>query len=113
MADDEAAMVAAIGQGDDAARLVYADWLEQHGRAACAELVRVQEQLAAAAPESRAFSDATLRLCTLADATDLAWRMQIARGRVIGCDVDGCAMDWTGLARAVRRNSSRPVEKLS
>jgi uncharacterized protein (TIGR02996 family) len=44
---DEAAFLAAIQTtpGDDALRLVYADWLEEHGELECSELIRVCEAM--------------------------------------------------------------------
>src|SRR5690349_19717376 len=42
----EAQLLDAIARHDEASRLVYADWLEQHGDTARAEFLRVQEQLA-------------------------------------------------------------------
>lgn len=38
---------------DDGPRLVYADWLEEHGQTARAELIRVQIELPRATPRSR------------------------------------------------------------
>ena len=48
--NDEAALVATIlsSPGDDAPRLVYADWLDEHGQPLWAELIRVQIGLARA-----------------------------------------------------------------
>ncbi len=45
---DESALLAAIRQSpaDDAPRLVYADWLDEHGRPERAEFIRVQCELA-------------------------------------------------------------------
>ena len=42
--NDEVAFLAAItaAPDDEALRLVYADWLEEHGDAARAELIRLQ-----------------------------------------------------------------------
>ncbi len=38
---------------DDAPRLIYADWLEEHGRAERAELIRLQCRLAALPQEDK------------------------------------------------------------
>ena len=48
MTNDEAGLIAAIRDdvADDAVRLVYADWLDEHGRADQAELIRVQVAIA-------------------------------------------------------------------
>ncbi|MDY3560832.1 TIGR02996 domain-containing protein [Gemmata sp. JC673] len=44
MSDDEAALLAAIGAhpDEDTPRLVYADWLDEHGRPERAEFIRLQ-----------------------------------------------------------------------
>ena len=47
MTHDDAFLQAIIDvPEDDLPRLVYADWLEEHGQAERAELIRVQVQLA-------------------------------------------------------------------
>src|SRR3954452_707004 len=47
MSDDNAFLRAILGQpDDDAPRLVYADWLEEHGDADRAEFIRLQCELA-------------------------------------------------------------------
>src|SRR6476619_554029 len=45
---DDAALLAAIraAPADDAPRLIYADWLDEHGRPERAEFIRVQCELA-------------------------------------------------------------------
>ena len=44
MSPDESALLAAISAdpADDTARLVYADWLDEHAQPARAEFIRVQ-----------------------------------------------------------------------
>ena len=48
MSDEELALLRAVAAApaDDTARLVYADWLDEHGRAARAEFIRLQVELA-------------------------------------------------------------------
>jgi type VI secretion system protein ImpC len=55
MAMAEAALLRAIVEAphDDMARLIYADWLEEHGRPERAELIRVQIALTRIAPPQR------------------------------------------------------------
>ena len=53
MTDGDALLrAAAAAPDDDAPRLVYADWLDEHGDAARAEFIRVQVELAALPPGS-------------------------------------------------------------
>ncbi len=51
--DDERALIAAVAQApdDDLPRLVFADWLDEHGRDVWAELIRVQCELASVTGE--------------------------------------------------------------
>src|SRR5580700_6105903 len=42
MTDNDALLLAILADPDDAVRLVYADWLEEHGDAERAEFIRVQ-----------------------------------------------------------------------
>jgi uncharacterized protein (TIGR02996 family) len=96
----ERALIAAITEGDDACRLVYADWLEQRGDDVRAEFLRVQQI---------AFADGTNakdpqvqrsigRLRDLADRTDIVWRQRIARVAIVGCAREGtCPGDWSRL----------------
>lgn len=53
MTDDERALLAAIiaHPDDDTPRLVYADWLDEHGDAARAEFIRVEVQIAHRDPD--------------------------------------------------------------
>ena len=59
MTDDEFAFLDAVAAnpGDDLPRLVYADWLEEHDRAARAEFIRVQIDVANLRRGSRAAMD--------------------------------------------------------
>lgn len=52
---DAAAFLAAIRAhpADDVARLVFADWLEEHGQEARAEFIRVQVELASLRADQR------------------------------------------------------------
>lgn len=53
--DDELALLAAVLEfpAEDAPRLIYADWLDDHGHAARAEFVRVGVELERAPPAAR------------------------------------------------------------
>lgn len=78
----EAELLAAVrdAPGDDAARAVYADWLEQHGEEARAAFVRGEE-----VAEIRRYCEA-------------AWRALTSRARVEDCGRDACPGTWDRLA---------------
>jgi uncharacterized protein (TIGR02996 family) len=59
----EAALLAAVGAhpSDDTPRLVYADWLEENGRAEQAEFIRVQCRLEAGGPTDPDYADLLAR----------------------------------------------------
>jgi uncharacterized protein (TIGR02996 family) len=76
---NEATLMLGIQAGDDAAREVYADWLEERGELVRAELLRTQERLVATDPFARSY-DATLReLRGLERRVDPAWRQLVMR----------------------------------
>jgi uncharacterized protein (TIGR02996 family) len=66
---DEAALLGAVREApeDDAPRLVYADWLDEHGDADRAAFIRTQCRLAAASPAEEEWVDLTERERELAD----------------------------------------------
>jgi uncharacterized protein (TIGR02996 family) len=69
---------------DDGARLVYADWLEQRGRALEAQFVRHAGTVAHRDP--------------LAHAGDPAWRRLTSRGEIVRCERTECPGRWDLLA---------------
>jgi uncharacterized protein (TIGR02996 family) len=58
---------------DDAPRLVYADWLDDHGDEPRAEFIRLQCRLATLAPHEAAWADLDLRARDLLAAHRRAW----------------------------------------
>jgi uncharacterized protein (TIGR02996 family) len=105
MDDHELDLLRAIAQHDEASRLVYADWLESHGRVVHAEFVRLQQALVGPAPLDTAgaalFKRRTERLRVLADKLDPAWRRAVARPLVENCDAHfdfACPMEWGQLS---------------
>lgn len=96
----ERELLDAIAAGDEASRLVYADWLEAAGDAARAELLRLQHALDATAPGARGLERATDRLRELAAGTDPAWRARVARRSIEGCPAFdfSCPKLWSELA---------------
>ena len=85
----EPELLAAIERQDHAARLVYADWLEEQGDHARAEYVRLQD-----ATDSLAHQ----RIRQLNSELDAAWRVIVARPAILGCKRDDCPGDWGALA---------------
>ena len=95
-----------IAAGDDASRMVYADWLEENGDIRRAEFLRCQELLrtlqADDADTRMAFVEQSRRLRQLAVVVDLEWRMRVARAPVEGCNVHlrfdfKCPKQWSDL----------------
>jgi uncharacterized protein (TIGR02996 family) len=105
MTNTEKELLASIARHDEAARLVYADWLEGQGEAARAEFLRLQQVLVGPAPLDDAgkalFKRRTDRLRVLADTIDIEWRREVARPLVENCDAHfdfACPMEWGQLA---------------
>jgi uncharacterized protein (TIGR02996 family) len=95
-----------IAAGDDASRMVYADWLEENGDLRRAEFLRTQElmrSLQSDDPDTRmTFVEQSRRLRQLATLVDLEWRMRVARAPVEGCNVHvrfdfQCPKQWSDL----------------
>lgn len=102
----ELRLLSAIAQRDDASRMVYADWLEEHGEAVRAEFLRVQQALVTTSPDDASFQASSERLRALAPAIDVAWRYKVARPAIERCvafDFE-CPKDWGSLATTERSN---------
>jgi len=106
-------LLRAIGEGDQPSREVYADWLEEHGHAAQAEFVRVQQALVAMAPEDTHFEQCSTRLRELAPVLDFSWRVRVARPVIERCPTSiprapnvtfdfRCPKEWGNLAPTER-----------
>jgi uncharacterized protein (TIGR02996 family) len=95
----ERELLDAIAAGDDASRLVYADWLEGAGDTARAELLRLQHALDAMSPGAPGFERATDRLRELASGIDPAWRARVAKRPIEGCPAFdfSCPKLWSEL----------------
>jgi uncharacterized protein (TIGR02996 family) len=100
----ERELLDAIVAGDDASRLVYADWLEGADDSARAELLRLQHALDAMSPDAPGFEGATDRLRELAAGVDLAWRSRIAKRPIEGCPAFdfSCPKQWSALTPTER-----------
>ncbi|MGH2899699.1 MAG: FHA domain-containing protein [Solirubrobacteraceae bacterium] len=99
----EVALLRAIGEGDDAGRQVYGDWLEEHGHMREAEFIRLQQTMVAMVPEAPAFESSSQRLRALAAALDFSWRVRVARPAIEQCEDAPafdfrCPKDWGSLA---------------
>jgi uncharacterized protein (TIGR02996 family) len=95
----EEALLAAIGDNpeDDAPRLIYADWLDEHGEAERAELIRAQVALGSMAPDGPARGRLEERARTLLEGKAEAWAAALkplvlgyhyARGLIDAVEVD-------------------------
>jgi uncharacterized protein (TIGR02996 family) len=75
-AADRAAFLRAIAENpdDDLPRLVYADWLDEHGEPARAEFIRVQCELDRLPRQSRVYDQLVTRYGALLLAHDVEWR---------------------------------------
>ena len=100
----EAELLRAINDRDETSREIYADWLEDHGHADQAELVRVQQALIGPAPDDAAFRARTQRLVELSATIDVRWRLLVARPAIENCDREDvpkfsfkCPKEWGGL----------------
>lgn len=96
--------------GDEAARLVYADWLEEQGRSAEGQFLRLQVSIAALAPNDPELTKTTESLRVIAQRVPPEWRRLVARAPIEGCEVRfdfACPKKWEGLAPTDRGEDVR------
>ncbi len=94
----ESALLDAIGTGDAASRLVYADWLEQHGDVGRAAIVR--ELVGGRRPDSEMLE----RLVW----TKLGWRARVLEPAIEACPRRAaCVGHWGKLEHSGRANLRR------
>jgi len=91
-------LIDAVSTGDDAAAMVYADWLEERGDRFRADFLRLQQIAFADGTNAKDRQLQRGRLRDLATHIDIVWRQRIGRGDVTGCARDGCPGDWARLA---------------
>jgi uncharacterized protein (TIGR02996 family) len=88
--------------GDDTPRLVYADWLDDHGDADRSEFIRIQVELSRSETAAARRAELLERQKVLLDANERAWRAELPR-------LSG--VRWLGWSRgfvgAVRINSGK------
>jgi len=91
----EQALLDAIVDGDEASRLVYADWLESVGEGVHAEIVRRVGN----------GGRPTVPFLQLLLETTVAWRVRVVRPPIEGCAREtGCPGDWGALVRTDRED---------
>ena len=93
----EARLLADIGERPDDAdtRLIYADWLEQHGALGRANFLRAQLALSQLADADPAFHAAVQAVHALLPETDASWRTLVAQTRLENCTfVVQCTKRW-------------------
>jgi uncharacterized protein (TIGR02996 family) len=105
----EAALLRAIGEGDEGSRQVYGDWLEERGHVREAEFIRLQQALVAMAPEAVGFEARSHQLRELARMIDFRWRVRVARPAIERCAGTPmfdfrCPKDWGSLAPTDRED---------
>jgi uncharacterized protein (TIGR02996 family) len=92
---DEARMLAAIARGDDSARVVYADLLEERGLADCARWLRLELEVRAAPAEQR--PPLVAELAALRPRVGQEFIASVGRAPLEGCPVVfgfQCPMTW-------------------
>jgi len=98
--ETEAGLLAAVLADQAGARTVYADWLELHGEPARAELLRVQDAIAAGHGDAAQLAG---RLRAIAAEVELAWRVLVTNARVGCLALDTrCPLEWSALAPTER-----------
>lgn len=111
----ERSLIDQLVAGDEASRLVYADWLEGRGDGVRAEFLRLQHALAGIDPLDLAvrtrLRGEIQRLRELSAHVDVHWRRLVGRPAVEGCrkvtfDFQ-CKMDWGTLAPTGRPDVRR------
>ena len=96
-AKTEPELLAAIDHQDHAARVVYADWLEEQGDSERAEWVRLQDRLLEL-PLGAERDAARNRAGRIACDLDPAWRVLVARVPIHNCQRADCPREWGSLA---------------
>jgi uncharacterized protein (TIGR02996 family) len=93
-------LIAAVGGGDEAAAMVYADWLEERGDRFRADFIRLQQVAFAEGTNAsnQHVQAQRRRLRELASHIDIVWRQRVGRGEITGCDRTACPGCWSRLA---------------
>ncbi len=100
----ELRLLSNIAQQQDGSRMVYADWLEEHGDPVRAEFLRLQELIPTLADGSH-FTATANRLRELAAYIEMDWRRKVARPLIencLGIEI-ACPKEWGSLAATNRQ----------
>lgn len=105
MSSDEVAFLAAIRASpvDDTARLVYADWLDEHDEPDAetkSHYLRLEVQLGSLPKDSPERARLILRLRKLAGGLPLSWKSAVAKVPIENCDPAwefACPQGWDNL----------------
>lgn len=105
----ERALLAAIAEGDEPARLAYAGWLEERSEHARAGFLRLELLVSKLAPDDPRREHCARQLRELGPHIGLDWRARVARPPIEGCAAAAgrCPRRWDALART-RREDVRP-----
>ncbi len=91
--------------GDEVARLVYADWLEEHGKPDEASWLRLESRIRF--PAGDELNAALLELSVLSDKVGIQFMGSVARPAVEGCPIRfgfKCPLTWASMKRTERED---------
>ncbi|MEO7735667.1 MAG: FHA domain-containing protein [Kofleriaceae bacterium] len=89
-----------IAACDDAASVVYADWLEARGELKQAEFLRIQQAILACVSDPPRRDELSACMLALVGSLDLSWRSQVVRAAIEHCPRAGelqCPKEWSKL----------------
>lgn len=92
-----------LSPGEEGARLVYADWLEEHGKRTEASWLRQESALRSL--QGPALEEALLRLRELSEKVGTEFMASVARPAVEGCPIRfgfKCPLKWEAMRRTER-----------
>jgi uncharacterized protein (TIGR02996 family) len=95
----EFGLLAAIGEGHEPSRKLYADWLERRGEPARAEFLRLDVALHEMRADDPRFTRTYLRLREVAQKISVDWRSRVSRASIEACAPFGatCPAYWRAL----------------
>ncbi len=104
MDEDEKAFLSGILENplDNAIRLIYSDWLEEHDRPIQADYLRVECQMSAFQPEDIRYKLKRAYLITIGKSLDSEWVALISRVKIDNCPShqnpnSNCPNQWEAL----------------
>jgi uncharacterized protein (TIGR02996 family) len=95
----EYGLLAAIAEGHEPSRKLYADWLERRGEPARAEFLRLDSALHEMRADDPRFTRTYLRLREVAQKISVDWRSRVSRASIEACAPFGatCPAYWRAL----------------